>query len=108
MPHFEAKMSSKGQLTVPAVVRELFRLKEGDRVDFYVEPNSRVVRITARNGKLADLEGLLGDVPAASPDEIDEAIGAHLAEEDERIKTSWDEWRDFQEWRRVKAQKAAE
>ncbi len=37
MPHYQAKMSSKGQLTIPSAVREHFDLKTGDIVDFYFD-----------------------------------------------------------------------
>lgn len=32
-----AKLTSKGQLTVPVAIREILRLKEGDKVVFFVE-----------------------------------------------------------------------
>ena len=35
MAHYQAKMSSKGQLATPSAVREHFNLKTGDIVDFY-------------------------------------------------------------------------
>jgi bifunctional DNA-binding transcriptional regulator/antitoxin component of YhaV-PrlF toxin-antitoxin module len=36
MPHYEARMSSKGEITVPAEVRGFFdlKLKDGDLIDF--------------------------------------------------------------------------
>ena len=52
MPHYQAKLSSKGQLTVPAPVREHFDLKTGDIVDFYVDKTERAVRMVARNKRL--------------------------------------------------------
>ena len=110
MPCYEAKMSSKGQVTLPVEVRRFYNLQEGDRVDFYIDPSTRAVRLIARNAKLSDLQGLL-DVPpnrTLTQSELDDAIGEHLAAEDERIKTSWNELREFEEWRRAKALKAAE
>ncbi len=89
MPHHEARMTSKGQITVPSAVREFFGLEAGDIVDFYVSDDGRV-EIIARNKPVSDLFGMLnkhvdlseGPLTQAS---IDEAIGDHLAEEDERI-----------------------
>ena len=107
MPHYEAKMSSKGQITVPAEVREHFALKEGDRVDFYVDPRARSVRMLARNAKLAELRGIIGVArgrkgkPAQA--DIDNAIGEHLKEKHERISREWNEWREFQEWKKSRA-----
>lgn len=104
MPHYEAKLTSKGQVTIPAEVRERLALKEGDRVDFYVDPRSGLVRLMARNATVADLVGALkrpeGTLAPASLEDLDEAIGAHLAEKDEEIKRGWNEWHAFQEWRK--------
>jgi AbrB family looped-hinge helix DNA binding protein len=100
-------MSSKGQITVPAEVREFFSLKEGDLVDFYVDPRTRAVRVMARNAKLSDLIGILdrGDRPKKplTQEELDTAIGEHLAEKHERISREWNEWREFQEWKKTRA-----
>ena len=107
MPHYEAKVSSKGQITVPSEVREFLSLKEGDRVDFYVDPRTCSVRILARNGKLSDLIGLLDRdrVPTQpmTQEDMDQAIGEHLAEKHERISREWNEWREFQDWKRARA-----
>jgi len=107
MPHYEAKVSSKGQITIPSEVREFFSLREGDRVDFYVDPRTRSVRILARNAKLSDLRGLLDDIPRTdqplSQSDLDEAIGDYLAEKHERISREWNEWREFQEWKKARA-----
>jgi antitoxin PrlF len=88
MPHYEAKMSSKGQITIPAEVRAEFRLKEGDIVDFYVDPLDRRIQIIARNGKMADLRGILAKPGqrALTLEEIDEGIGEYLHEKHERIR----------------------
>jgi antitoxin PrlF len=107
MPHYEAKMSSKGQITVPSEVREFLSLKEGDRVDFYVDTHAHSVRVLARNAKLSDLVGLLDrDCVLTQPmteEDMDKAIGEHLAEKHERISREWNEWREFQDWKRARA-----
>ncbi len=106
MPHFEARMSSKGQITVPAQVREHFALKEGDLVDFYVDPLARAVRILARNAKLSDLVGMLEkpqSTPALTQQQMDDAVGDHLSEKHERISREWNEWREFQDWKKSQA-----
>ena len=110
MPCYEAKISSKGQVTLPVEVRRFYNLQEGDRIDFYVEPGTRTVRLMARNATLADLRGLVTHRPGGplSQQEIDDAIGDHLVADDERIKASWNERREFEEWRKAKSLKAAE
>jgi AbrB family looped-hinge helix DNA binding protein len=104
MPHYQAKLSSKGQLTVPGPVREHFGLKTGDIVDFYVEKTERAVRMVARNKSIVELAGMLDAyrLPgghAASLQEMNEAVGDHLAEKHERISREWNEWREFQQWK---------
>ena len=55
-----AQLSSKGQLTVPKVVRDALGLTEGDRVVFRVEGRHAVL---ARTPRLLDLAGSV-TVPA--------------------------------------------
>ena len=56
-----AKLSSKGQLTVPKAVREALGLEEGDEVIFHVEGNRAVL---ARTPDFLSLAGSM-PVPAA-------------------------------------------
>jgi antitoxin PrlF len=92
--HYEARMTSKGQITVPAAVRDFFGLKAGDRVDFYIDEQTRSVEIVARNKPITELFGFLNeDVDlGAGPltqDAIDGTISDHLAEDDARIARTW-------------------
>ena len=56
-----ARLSSKGQLTIPRAVREALALEEGDEVIFRVEGGRAVL---ARSPDLLDLAGSVS-VPAA-------------------------------------------
>jgi len=90
MPHYQARMSSNGQLTIPSAIREHFDLKAEDIVDFYVDDSDRSLRMLARNKSIFDrLEELkLPPPPDNRPvtvAEMDEAIGEYLAEKHERI-----------------------
>lgn len=38
-----AKISTNGQITVPAEIRRLLRLKSGDKILFFQNPNGEVV-----------------------------------------------------------------
>lgn len=59
-----ATVTSKGQVTIPAEVREQLGIKSGDRLLFQVEgEKSMHVRVIAKK-KLADLFGIL---PATKP-----------------------------------------
>jgi AbrB family looped-hinge helix DNA binding protein len=55
-----ARMTSKGQVTVPKVVRDALGIKEGDEVVFRVEGNRAVL---ARTPSFLDLAGTIS-VPA--------------------------------------------
>jgi antitoxin PrlF len=111
MPHYQAKMSSKGQLTIPSAVREHFKLKIGDIVDFYFDDAEFSVRMLVRNKSIFDrLEELkLPPSPEGRPvtlAEMDEAIGEYLAEKHERISREWRERREFEEWKRTRDKRA--
>ncbi len=70
----EARMTSKGQITVPRDVRLKLNLKPGDRVLFIVEDDG-TVRMRALN---KDISSLIGILPrpkrAATIEEIEESI----------------------------------
>ena len=57
-----ATMTSKGQMTVPRVIRERLRIGAGDRLDFVVNDHGDVV-VRPAKGDITLLRGLL----AASP-----------------------------------------
>lgn len=52
-----ARLSSKGQLTVPRSVRDALRLQEGDRVVFQVQGDRAIL------AKTSDFLALAGSVP---------------------------------------------
>jgi bifunctional DNA-binding transcriptional regulator/antitoxin component of YhaV-PrlF toxin-antitoxin module len=97
MKLLEARMKAGGVLEIPADVCERLKLKEGDRIDFFLEDNGRSVSLLARNGKLSNLKGLFKH--EGPPLDIDEAISEHLAEKHERINREWREWRTAQSTR---------
>jgi len=99
MPHYQAKMFSKNQLTIPAAIREHFDLKIGDIVDFYVDDTERSVRILARNRSISEPLGGFDLPPGGRPAtfaEMDEAVSEYLAEKDERISREWQEHYKFE------------
>jgi AbrB family looped-hinge helix DNA binding protein len=53
-----ATLTSKGQITIPVVVRRKLGLKPGDRIDFVMEASGEV-RLKAKKRPLADLLGIL-------------------------------------------------
>ena len=75
----EARMTSKGQITVPKDVRLKLNLKPGDRVLFILEDDG-AVRLRAANRSVSSLMGILPSPKrAASLEEIDEAIQLAVA-----------------------------
>ena len=54
----ESTVTSKGQITIPKVVREALHLEVGDKVYFDVKPDGTVV-LMARNEPVESLFGLL-------------------------------------------------
>lgn len=104
MPHFAARMSSKGQLTVPAKVREFLGLETGDIVDFYIDEALRVVRLRARNaasdGLLGALVPFIGQATPVEPESA--AADREASREDSRVAQDWREWEEFEAWRRAR------
>ncbi len=106
MKHIETRMLADGLVEIPASVRERLNLKEGDRIDFYLEDEGRTVRFLARNGKLSDIKRLFKH--GGPPIDVDKEIAEALGEKHDRINREWQEWDEFQEWRKAKASQAAE
>jgi AbrB family looped-hinge helix DNA binding protein len=71
----EAKITSKGQITLPVELRTRLGLEPGDRVMFVEEANGSFT-IRARSGTFADLRGILADKIKKRPtsEEIDQWI----------------------------------
>lgn len=53
-----AKLTSKGQITLPKPVREKLHLRPGDRVDFVIDGTGEI-RVRTSRGDVRDLKGLL-------------------------------------------------
>ena len=71
------KLTSKGQTTIPMVVRERLGLSQGDGIDFVFQADGSVLlRSVKRN--LLSLEGMLARPgrPAVTLDEMDQTIRA--------------------------------
>jgi AbrB family looped-hinge helix DNA binding protein len=75
-----ATLTSKGQVTIPASVREKCGLKAGSRIDFVVQSDDVIVMYT----KVPTLAELYGSVPNngihLSIEEMNDAIGDAIAE----------------------------
>jgi AbrB family looped-hinge helix DNA binding protein len=70
----EAKVTSKGQVTLPAELRNRLGIEAGDRI-LFVEQTDGSFALRVRSGTLADLKGLLrGKARPASDKQIREWI----------------------------------
>ena len=82
-----AKVTSKGQITIPIEVRKALKLKAGDRIDFY-ETEDGTYSLRPKTGSLMDLKGIfqrMGIAPLGyvlTDEEMDEAIARQVAESD--------------------------
>lgn len=106
MEHHETRMGPAGTVTIPEAIRERLNLKEGDRIDFYIDRNGRIVNMIARNRKLSDIKGLFAD--NGPPIDVDAEIMASLGEKHDRINRQWSEWQAFQDWLTSRPADAAE
>ena len=91
---YQSKITSKGQTTIPQKVRDYLRLKAGDHVHYVLRDGA--VKMIAKNRSIADLAGILGTPPegaGSTIEDINEAIGKFVAEDDERISRQWHEGR---------------
>ena len=70
---FLAKITSKGQVTVPAELRAQMDLLPGDRLRFTVD-DSGAVRVEKATVSLADLRESLSDLPRLTPQEAVETV----------------------------------
>ena len=75
MGAFEAKITSKGQITLPARLRSAMRLETGDKVVFTAESDG-AFRISAKHGSLSDLKGLINSGPSVTQTQIADWIEA--------------------------------
>ena len=67
-------ITNKGRATIPAEIRRHLKLKAGDRLEFLVEPDGRVILIPA-TVDVADLKGLLAPAPRrVSIEKMDAAV----------------------------------
>jgi AbrB family looped-hinge helix DNA binding protein len=75
----EARMTSKGQITLPKDIRDRLGLKQGDRVRFIVEDDGRVRLLPAKR----DVGELFGSLPkprrALSIEEMDDIVQTAVA-----------------------------
>jgi AbrB family looped-hinge helix DNA binding protein len=83
----EAKITSKGQTTIPAEIRERLGLHTGDRIAF-VEMDQGFL-IVPRNRPASSLFGSLAEyaLPATTVDDYKRAVGEGISEHVEKSRS---------------------
>lgn len=81
-------LTSKGQITLPKDIRSHLRLAEGDRLEFLINDDGSV-RLRPVSGSVRRLQGMFRreGAPAQTLEQVDEAIGSFVAQDQERIRT---------------------
>lgn len=74
-----AKLTSKGQITLPAELRKALGLKPGDRIEFVKTGKDRY-ELLARTKRFEDLEGIIESDVTIDLDKLDELIGEAVRE----------------------------
>jgi antitoxin PrlF len=81
---YHAKVTSKGQITLPAELRAKLKLMPGSRVDFEERPDGSFV-IRRKTGDIRELYGFIKyDGPPVSIEEMNEAVAQAAVERFER------------------------
>jgi AbrB family looped-hinge helix DNA binding protein len=75
MSAVEAKITSKGQITLPSRVRQRLNVGPGDSIMFVEGKDGKIV-VRSKSGTLGDMRGILrGKVRSPAPDEIERWVG---------------------------------
>jgi antitoxin PrlF len=87
----DATVTSKGQVTVPAQIRERLSVKPGDRLRFHLSDSGRLTVTAIHRRSIFDrldelkLPSLGRPVTGA---DIDSAVGEAMTEQEERVRGS--------------------
>jgi antitoxin PrlF len=67
-------LTTKGQTTIPLKVRNHLKLRAGDKIEFVIQPDGKVV-VVAKNVDIRELKGILSPAPRRlTIEQMDEAI----------------------------------
>jgi len=79
-----AKITSKGQITIPAKLRDRLGVGPGDHLNF-IEDDDGIIRVEKGSVSLADLRQMLSDLPRLTPDQAVNAVAEARAEAGEAV-----------------------
>jgi antitoxin PrlF len=76
----ESVLRTKGQITIPVEIRRHLKLKPGGRIQFFVEPDGKVV-LVPHDLDIRALKGMLGPAPRrVSLEEMKAAVRTRRAQ----------------------------
>ena len=69
-----ATMTSKGQITIPKSIRDAFSIKPGDRIEFFIDDQGRLI-VWPITQDITSIKGIVDySGPAVSVEDINKAI----------------------------------
>ena len=69
-----ATMTSKGQITIPKSIRDAFSIKPGDRIEFFVDDQGRLI-VWPITQDITSIKGIVDySGPAVSVEDMNKAI----------------------------------
>lgn len=83
---YEATVTSKGQVTIPAQLRERLQLKDGDKVEFFADHEGRIMMRPRNRAATEFLNALEPRRAAPATGSDDEAIASAVGERDDRSR----------------------
>ncbi len=83
---FHARVTSKGQITLPVELRTHLRLAEGDTVEFYFDHLGAVCLRPRRHGVKSFLDALPARQPDPAYETDDDAVAAAILDRDDRSR----------------------
>ena len=70
----KATMNSKGQITIPKSIRDAFNIKPGDRIEFFINDQGKLVIWPITEG-IISMKGIVDySGPVVSVDDVNEVI----------------------------------
>jgi antitoxin PrlF len=84
---YDCKITSKGQITLPAELRDRFDLNDGDKVEFYVDHAGRIIMRPRNAPATRVFEHFKGEVMVADTASDDDAIQSAVVDRDRRSQT---------------------
>ncbi len=80
----EARITVKGQATIPKAIRDHLRLKPGDRVKFFIHPDGSVVLLPKR--PVSTLRGIVKAGQSVTIEDMNEAVAAGASDMSPRAR----------------------